>query len=195
MANEFDPYRILGVDRTASADDVQAAYERLKTEAPEGSERRREVETAYAVVGSAEGRREYDSRLSARELSGVLPPPAEALAAAGKPAAGAGVPWTPRDIAIALILPLLLIALNVGASLATDVDTDDLTETDHIVGFGFGFSVRTAKSQPNAEERIGEFGWGGAVSTHFWVSPNDDQLVVVTMESQLRQAHRSILPL
>lgn len=144
MATDFDPYRILGVDRTASADDVQAAYERLKTEAPEGSERRREVETAYAVVGSAEGRREYDSRLSARELSGVLPPPAEALAAAGKPAAGAGVPWTPRDIAIALILPLLLIALNVGASLATDVDTDDLTETDHIVGFGFGFLLELA---------------------------------------------------
>lgn len=49
-------------------------------------------------------------------------------------------------------------------------------------GFGFGFSVRTANGQPNAEERTGEFWWGGAVSTHFWVSPNDDQLVVVTME-------------
>jgi CubicO group peptidase (beta-lactamase class C family) len=48
--------------------------------------------------------------------------------------------------------------------------------------FGFGFSVRTGKSQPNAEERTGEFWWSGAVSTHFWGSPNDDQLVVVTME-------------
>ena len=36
------------------------------------------------------------------------------------------------DIARALILPLLLIVLNVGAAITTDVDTDDLTETDHI---------------------------------------------------------------
>ena len=50
------------------------------------------------------------------------------------------------------------------------------------VGFGLGFAVRMAKSHRNAEDRIGEYGWGGAVSTHFWVSPNDDQLVVVTME-------------
>ena len=54
------------------------------------------------------------------------------------------------------------------------------------VGFGFGFRVRIAKSGPNAEaERIGEYGWSGAASTHFWVSPNDDQLVVVTMEQTI----------
>lgn len=144
MATDFDPYRILGVDRGASVDDVRAAYERLSAEAPEGSVQRREVETAYAVLGSVEGRREYDSRLSAREIRGMPAASAEALATVAEPAELDGVPWTPRDVAFALILPLLLIALNVGASLATNIDTNDLTEADHIVSFGFGFVLEAA---------------------------------------------------
>ncbi|MCH7810848.1 MAG: CPBP family intramembrane metalloprotease [Chloroflexi bacterium] len=144
MATDFDPYRILGVDRGASADDVRAAYERLTAEAPAGSERRREVEAAYAVLGSEEKRREYDSRLSLREIRGMPAASAEALTLAGAPAGSDRVPWTPRDIGLALILPLLLIALNVGAAITTNVDTDDLTETDHIIGFGFGFLLEAA---------------------------------------------------
>ena len=42
-------------------------------------------------------------------------------------------------------------------------------------GFGFGFSVRTG-------EHAGEFGWGGAASTHFWVSPKDDFFVIVLQQ-------------
>jgi len=26
--------------------------------------------------------------------------------------------------------------------------------------------------------RIGEYGWGGMASTHFWISPNDEMAVV-----------------
>jgi len=144
MATDFDPYRILGVDRGASADDVRAAYELLAAEAPAGSQRRREVEAAYAVLGSEEKRREYDSRLSLRELRGMPAASVEALTLAGAPTADETVRWTPRDIGLALILPLLLIALNVGAAITTDVDTDDLTETDHIIGFGFGFVLEAA---------------------------------------------------
>ena len=144
MATDFDPYRILGVDRGASADDVRAACERLRAEAPAGSERRREVEAAYAVLGSEEKRREYDSRLSLREIRGMPAASAEALTLAGAPARSDRVPWTPRDIGLALILPLLLIALNVGAAITTNIDTDDLTETDHIIGFGFGFLLEAA---------------------------------------------------
>ena len=29
---------------------------------------------------------------------------------------------------------------------------------------------------------VGEYGWGGAASTHYWVSPKDDGLIVVTLE-------------
>ena len=144
MATDFDPYRILGVDRGASADDVRVAYERLRAEAAAGPERRREVDASYAVLGSEERRSEYDSRLSMREIRGMPAASAEALTMAGAPAGYDRVPWTPRDIAKALILPLLLIALNVGAAITTDIDTDDLTETDHIIGFGFGFLLEVA---------------------------------------------------
>ncbi len=144
MATDFDPYRILGVDRGASADDVRAAYERLSAEAPAGSELRREIEASYAMLGSEEKRREYDSRLSLRESRGMPAASAEALTLAGEPAGYKNVPWTIGDIARALILPLLLIVLNVGAAITTDVDTDDLTETDHIIGLGFGLVLEAA---------------------------------------------------
>ncbi len=49
------------------------------------------------------------------------------------------------------------------------------------VGFGFGFNVRDQMSDWDPEGRIGEYGWGGAASTHYWVSPSDD-LIVVTLE-------------
>lgn len=49
------------------------------------------------------------------------------------------------------------------------------------VGFGLGFSVRVEDSDWDPSGRVGEVGWGGAASTHFWISPDDD-LAVVTME-------------
>lgn len=52
------------------------------------------------------------------------------------------------------------------------------------VGFGLGFSVRVQNSVWDPAGRIGEYGWGGMASTHYWVSPKDD-LVVVTMEQTL----------
>ena len=55
------------------------------------------------------------------------------------------------------------------------------------VGFGLGFSVRVEGSDWDPKGRIGEYGWGGMASTHFWVSPKDD-LIVVTMEQTLPYA-------
>ncbi len=51
----------------------------------------------------------------------------------------------------------------------------------HGTGFGLGFSVRTAATEWDPQARLGEYGWGGAASTHYWVSPKD-RIVVVTME-------------
>ncbi|MCH1510240.1 MAG: beta-lactamase family protein, partial [Akkermansiaceae bacterium] len=52
-------------------------------------------------------------------------------------------------------------------------------------GFGLGFSVRTAiDNRWDKDARLGEFGWGGMASTHYWVSPKDE-LVIVTMEQTL----------
>ena len=49
------------------------------------------------------------------------------------------------------------------------------------VGYGFGFNVRDEMSDWDPDGRVGEYGWGGAASTHYWISPKDD-LVVVTLE-------------
>ena len=52
------------------------------------------------------------------------------------------------------------------------------------VGYGLGFSVRVEKSSFDVDSHIGEYGWGGAASTHYWVSPKDD-LVVITLEQTM----------
>jgi len=57
-------------------------------------------------------------------------------------------------------------------------------EKRHGVGFGLGFCVRTADTEWDKTARAGEYGWGGAASTHYWASPKD-RLVVVTMEQTM----------
>ena len=47
------------------------------------------------------------------------------------------------------------------------------------VGFGLGFSVVVEKTEFTATTQVGEYGWGGMASTHFWISPQDDLAVVV----------------
>jgi CubicO group peptidase (beta-lactamase class C family) len=48
-------------------------------------------------------------------------------------------------------------------------------------GFGLGFSVRTEITSWDPAGHKGEYGWGGAASTHYWSSPAD-KLIVVTLE-------------
>jgi len=50
------------------------------------------------------------------------------------------------------------------------------------VGFGLGFSVRVATDEKSPGSPPGEFGWGGAASTHFWISPKDDLFVVALQQ-------------
>ncbi len=50
------------------------------------------------------------------------------------------------------------------------------------IGFGYGFAVRKAESDWGFGGRSGEFGWGGAASTHFWISPQD-KLIVITLRN------------
>jgi CubicO group peptidase (beta-lactamase class C family) len=54
-------------------------------------------------------------------------------------------------------------------------------EIRHGIGFGFGFCVRTKNTQWDPSGRLGEYGWGGAASTHYWASPAD-KLIVITLE-------------
>lgn len=48
------------------------------------------------------------------------------------------------------------------------------------VGFGLGFSVRVSKSFLDLASPVGEIGWDGYASTHFWISPKD-KLIVITL--------------
>jgi CubicO group peptidase (beta-lactamase class C family) len=50
------------------------------------------------------------------------------------------------------------------------------------VGFGLGFSVRVARVKNDLGSRVGEYGWGGAASTHFWISPKDDLFVIALQQ-------------
>jgi CubicO group peptidase (beta-lactamase class C family) len=52
-------------------------------------------------------------------------------------------------------------------------------------GFGLGFNVRTEITEWwDPAGHVGEYGWGGAASTHYWASPKD-KLIVVTLEQIL----------
>ncbi len=48
-------------------------------------------------------------------------------------------------------------------------------------GFGLGFSVRTKITSWDPAGHVGEYGWGGAASTHYWASTKD-KLIVITLE-------------
>jgi CubicO group peptidase (beta-lactamase class C family) len=50
------------------------------------------------------------------------------------------------------------------------------------VGFGLGFSVRVDKKASDPAAVVGEYGWGGAASTHFWISPRADLFVVALQQ-------------
>jgi CubicO group peptidase (beta-lactamase class C family) len=55
----------------------------------------------------------------------------------------------------------------------------------HGFGFGLGFNVRVEHSDKwDPASPVGEWGWAGIASTHYWASPKDD-LIVVTMEQTM----------
>ena len=47
------------------------------------------------------------------------------------------------------------------------------------VGFGLGVSVTIDPVKAKVPGSLGEFGWGGAASTAFWVDPVEDLTVAV----------------
>ena len=72
------------------------------------------------------------------------------------------------------------------------------------VGFGYGFSVVVNRVPLSPHTPLQEYGWGGAASTHFWISPQHDLAVValtqkmpftLDLENRVKSiVYRSILP-
>jgi CubicO group peptidase (beta-lactamase class C family) len=53
------------------------------------------------------------------------------------------------------------------------------TETAYAgVGFGLGFSVQQSPARAQILGSVGEFAWGGAASTAFWIDPAEDLIVI-----------------
>lgn len=49
-------------------------------------------------------------------------------------------------------------------------------------GFGLGFQIQLYDW--GNKGHIGEYGWDGAASTHFWISPKDDLIVILLSQKQ-----------
>ena len=53
------------------------------------------------------------------------------------------------------------------------------TETAYAgVGFGLGFSVMQSPARAQVLGTPGEYAWGGAASTAFWIDPTEDLIVI-----------------
>jgi CubicO group peptidase (beta-lactamase class C family) len=77
---------------------------------------------------------------------------------------------------------------------------NNLTETDPLragYGFGLGFAVRRAPGVSGANGSVGEYSWGGAFGTNFWVDPKEERVVVYFSHNPgsatVRRHHRQAL--
>jgi CubicO group peptidase (beta-lactamase class C family) len=50
------------------------------------------------------------------------------------------------------------------------------------IGFGLGFSVRVSKTPFVSARALGEYGWSGMASTHFWIVPQDELIVIALQQ-------------
>jgi CubicO group peptidase (beta-lactamase class C family) len=61
-------------------------------------------------------------------------------------------------------------------------------------GFGLGFAVRKVTGESPWITPAGDYWWGGAGGTYFWVDPKSDMFVVFMMQSpKMRTVYRSVL--
>jgi CubicO group peptidase (beta-lactamase class C family) len=58
-------------------------------------------------------------------------------------------------------------------------------------GFGLGFAVRKAQGMSPVPGSVGEFFWGGATGTYFWIDPQEQMAVVLMLQApDMRLAYR-----
>lgn len=97
---------------------------------------------------------------------------------------GAGLTSTAEDYA--RVLQMLLNGGRHGSTRLLSRTTVELMTSDHLgdvvfrpgVGEGLGFSVVTDAGLRGSHGSVGEFGWGGAYHTTYWVDPKEELVVV-----------------
>ncbi len=86
------------------------------------------------------------------------------------------------------------IAFMASDHLSPTVDKSKLYLPGPGYGFGLGFAVRTSEGLAAFPSNPGEYYWGGAGGTYFWVDPKADMFVIFMMQSpKQRVPYRSIL--
>ena len=60
-------------------------------------------------------------------------------------------------------------------------------------GFGLGFRVRERLGESQTLGSVGEYGWGGAYGTYFWIDPKE-QMIGIMMIQLMPYAHLNIRP-
>jgi CubicO group peptidase (beta-lactamase class C family) len=61
-------------------------------------------------------------------------------------------------------------------------------------GFGLGFAVRKENGVATVPGSVGDYSWGGAGGTAFWIDPKEDLIVVYAMQSpSQRIPYRQVL--
>jgi CubicO group peptidase (beta-lactamase class C family) len=61
-------------------------------------------------------------------------------------------------------------------------------------GFGLGFAVRKDAGVASTAGSVGDYNWGGAGGTAFWVDPKENMFVVYAMQSpRNRLAFRQVI--
>jgi CubicO group peptidase (beta-lactamase class C family) len=97
---------------------------------------------------------------------------------------GAGLLSTATDYA--RFLQAMLNGGELGGARILSRKTVELMTTDHLQGlefrpgegFGLGFSVVKDVGERGVPGSVGEFGWGGAYHSTYWVDPVEDMVVV-----------------
>lgn len=63
----------------------------------------------------------------------------------------------------------------------------------HGYGFGLGFRVLLDVAQAGILGSVGEYGWGGAANTYFWIDPQED-LIGILMTQFMPSGHHPVSP-
>jgi CubicO group peptidase (beta-lactamase class C family) len=97
---------------------------------------------------------------------------------------GAGLVSTARDYA--RFLQMLLSGGELGGRRLLSPSSVALMTQDHVgdlyqspgMGFGLGFSIRLDVGEAGVHGSVGEYGWGGAYHSTYWVDPVEELVVV-----------------
>ena len=53
----------------------------------------------------------------------------------------------------------------------------------HGQGFGLGFFVRTSEGANRIPGSVGDYSWGGAEGTYFWVDPKEGLFAILMLQA------------